>query len=71
MKLSKTKEIRQCRVIELRNMTVRDLENGKNRDDIIAHLKARCVQIGVSKLTAISYIDEVFETLTRKMTNNV
>ncbi len=65
------KEIRHNRIVELRNMTIHDLKNGKNREEIVTHLTARCVQIGVSKPTITSYIDEVFESLTRKLSNNV
>ncbi len=66
MIVAKTKMIRQTRIVELRNITVRDLKKGMSRDVIITHLTARCVQIGVSKPTMNSYIDEVFTSLLKK-----
>ena len=69
--VAKTKEIRHGRIVELRNITVRDLINGKTRDEIITHLRARCVQIGVSKPTIDSYINEVFTSLLEKANKNV
>ena len=67
----KTREIRHGRIVELRNMTIRDLKNGKNREEIVAHLTSRCVQLQVSKPTTHSYIDEVFSSLLKKKDKNV
>jgi len=62
----KVKEIRHTRIVQLRTITVIDLKKGMNREEIIAHLKAKCVKLGVSKPTADSYIDEVFTSLLKK-----
>lgn len=59
-------EIRHNRIVELRNMTVKDLKNGKSREQIVSHLKARCAQVGVSKPTTSNYIDEVFNSLLKR-----
>jgi len=67
----KVKEIRHTRIVELRNITILDLKKGKNREEIVAHLTARCVKIGVSKPTITSYIDEVFTSLLKKEKKNV
>ena len=66
----KSREIRHTRIVELRNITIRDLKKDMNREQIVAHLKARCVQVGVSNGTAVSYIDEVFTSLLEKKEQN-
>ena len=66
----KSQEIRHTRIVELRNMTYLDLKKGMNREQIVTHLKARCVQVGVSKPTAISYIEEVFTSMIKNEEKN-
>lgn len=61
------REVRHARIVELRNMTILDLKNGKNKEEIVLHLTARCVQVGVSKPTISSYIDEVFTSLLKRV----